>query len=70
MKTVGIVLVVLGILALVYGGVNYNRNRTVLEMGSMKITATEHKSIAVPAAVGVVVLVGGVALLVVDRRRS
>ena len=70
MKTIGIVLVVLGILALVYGGVNYNRNRTVLEMGSMKITATEHKSISVPAAVGVVVLVGGVALLVVDRRRS
>jgi uncharacterized membrane protein YidH (DUF202 family) len=70
MRTIGIILVVLGILALVYGGFSYNKNRTVLEMGSVSVTATEHKSIAVPAAVGVVVLVGGVALLVVDKRRS
>jgi uncharacterized membrane protein YidH (DUF202 family) len=70
MRIIGIILVVLGILALVYGGFSYNKNRTVLEMGSVSVTATEHKSIAVPAAVGVVVLVGGVALLVVDKRRS
>jgi uncharacterized membrane protein YidH (DUF202 family) len=70
MKTIGIVLVVLGVLALVYGGVSYNKNRTVLEVGSMKVTATEQKSIPVPAVVGVVVLIGGVALLVVGKRRS
>ena len=42
MKTLGIVLVALGVLALVYGGIDYNRNRTVLQMGSMSVTATEH----------------------------
>jgi uncharacterized membrane protein YidH (DUF202 family) len=70
MKTIGIVLVVLGVLVLVYGGIGYNKNRTVLEMGSVSVTATEHKSIAVPAVVGVVVLIGGIALLVVDKRRA
>jgi uncharacterized membrane protein YidH (DUF202 family) len=70
MKTIGIVLVVLGIIALVYGGINYNKNRTVLQMGDMTVTATEHKTITVPAVVGVVVLIGGVALLVVGKRRS
>ena len=69
MKIIGIVLVVLGVLALVYGGISYNKNRTVLQMGSVSVTATEHKSIAVPAVVGVVVLIGGVALLVVGKRR-
>ncbi|MFH1219700.1 MAG: hypothetical protein V1694_04530 [Candidatus Eisenbacteria bacterium] len=69
MKIIGIVLVVLGILALVYGGISYNKNRTVLQMGSVSVTATEHKSIAVPAVVGVVVLVGGVVLLVTGKRR-
>lgn len=68
MKNIGIVLVVLGVLALVYGGINYSRDRTVLELGSMKVTATEHRSIPVPAVVGVVVLIGGVALLVVGNR--
>jgi uncharacterized membrane protein YidH (DUF202 family) len=70
MKTIGIVLVVLGLLALVYGGISYNRSRTVLKMGSMSVTATEHKSVPVPAVVGVVVLIGGVALVMAGNRRS
>jgi len=70
MRIVGIVLVVLGVLALVYGGISYTKNRTVLQVGSVNVTATEHKSIPVPAIVGVVVLVGGVALLVAGKRSS
>ncbi len=70
MKTIGIVLVIIGVLALIYGGINYNKNRTVLEVGSMKVTATEHKSIPVPAIVGVVVLLGGAGLLVMGSRRT
>jgi len=70
MKTIGIVLVALGVLALVYGGFNYNKNRTVLQMGSVSVTATEHKSIPVPAVAGAVVLIGGATLLVLGRRRS
>ena len=70
MRILGIVLVIVGILALVYGGINYNRDKTVLKVGSMHVTATEHKSIPIPAVAGVVVLLGGVALLTVGRRRS
>jgi hypothetical protein len=70
MRTIGIVLVVLGILALVYGGINYTKNRTVLHLGDVNITATEHKSIRIPAVVGVVVLGGGIALLATGRRRA
>jgi uncharacterized membrane protein YidH (DUF202 family) len=70
MKTLGILLVVLGVLALVYGGISYNRNRTVLDVGSMHIDATEHRNFPIPVAAGVLVLIGGVAFLVVDRRRA
>jgi len=70
MRTIGIVLLVIGILALVYGGINYTKNRTVLKVGSMNVTAAEHRSIPIPAIAGVVVLLGGVALLVVGNRRS
>jgi uncharacterized membrane protein YidH (DUF202 family) len=68
MKTIGIVLVVLGVLALVYGGISYSKNRTVLEVGSMHVTATEQKHIPVPALVGVAVLIGGVAMVVMGNR--
>lgn len=70
MKGVGIVLLVLGTLALIYGGISYSRNRTVLEVGSISITATERKTVPIPAIVGVVVLIGGVGLLVAGRRAS
>jgi len=70
MKTIGIVLVALGVIALVYGGINYNKDRTVLEVGSVSITATEHKSIPIPAVAGAVALIGGVTLLVFGSRRA
>ena len=66
----GIVLVVLGVIALVYGGIAYSKDRTVLEIGSLEVTASERKSFPIPAVVGAAVLIGGVALLVVDRRRA
>ena len=68
MKTIGIALVVLGVLALVYGGISYSKSRTVLEVGSMHVTATEQKHIPVPALAGVAALIGGVAILVMGKR--
>ena len=70
MKTVGIVLVILGVLALAYGGLNYRRTRTVLQVGSVSVSATEHRSLPVAAVAGTALVIGGVALLVVGRRRS
>ncbi len=70
MKTLGWLLVILGVLAVIYGGIGYNRNRTVIEMGSMSVTATEHRNVAVPASIGVAVVLGGVALLVAGKRRA
>jgi hypothetical protein len=70
MRIAGIVLMVFGVLALIYGGINYNKDRTVLKVGSMSVTATEHKSIPVPAVAGAAVLVAGAAILVVGRRRT
>ena len=67
MKLLGIALVILGVVALIYGGVGYDRERTVLDVGGIKATATEHKSIPIAPIVGVALLIGGVALLVSKR---
>jgi len=70
MRTIGIVLLVAGVLALVYGGISYNRSGTVMEMGSLHVTATEQKKVTIPVVAGVVVLIGGAVLLVSDKRRA
>ncbi len=70
MKTIGIVLVVLGILALGYGGFGYTRDRKILEVGGLKATATEHKTVPIPAIAGIISLLGGIGLVVADKRRA
>jgi len=64
MKTPGIILVVFGIVALIYGIVGFDRQTTMIDMGGIKATATEHKTSPVATVVGIVALVGGAALLV------
>ena len=69
MRRLGIVLVILGVVALIYGVFGYERETTVLNVGGIKATATEHKTTPLASVVGVISLVGGVALLLASKRR-
>ena len=70
MKIVGFLLLVAGILAVVYGGISYNRQKTVLDLGPIQATATEQRNIPISPIVGGIAIVGGLALLFVPRRRT
>lgn len=68
MRLLGIVLVVFGIVALVYGGIGYNKKTTLLDVGGIKATATEHKQLPIAPIVGVIAIIGGVALMMASKR--
>jgi hypothetical protein len=70
MKIFGFALVVIGVIALAYGGITYNRQKTILDVGPFKATATEQKNVPLSPIVGGIALLGGILLLVVPRRRS
>jgi len=59
----GIVLIVLGALALAYQGINYTHRETVLDVGPIHATADEPKHIPLPPIVGGLAILGGVFLL-------
>jgi hypothetical protein len=65
---VGIVLIVLGALVLAYQGINYTRQKKVLDVGSVHLTTETHRRIPLPPIVGGLALVGGVILLVAGAR--
>jgi len=69
MKLIGFVLMIAGLLALVYGGVNYNRERTVVDVGPFKATATEQHNVPLSPIVGGIALVGGMVLVMLPRKR-
>ena len=63
--SVGILLIVLGALVLAYQGINYTRQKKVLDVGSVHLTTETHQRIPIPPILGGLALVGGVALLVI-----
>lgn len=63
MKVTGIVLIILGIIALIYGGITYTTHKKVLDIGPIQAEKKETHNIPLPPVLGVVVIVGGSALL-------
>ena len=66
---VGVLLLVLGLAALVYQGVNYTTRETVVEIGDLKMTADRQKTLPLSPLLGIVAVAGGVALIVVGGRK-
>jgi hypothetical protein len=69
MKILGVVLIVLGVLGLAYGGFSYTREKKVVDLGPLQATTRTHESVPVPPLVSGAALVGGIALLVVSGRK-
>ena len=67
---VGILLIVLGGLALAYQGFDYTRREKVLDVGPIHATAEEQKHVSIPPVLGGLVLVGGIALVIAGARKK
>jgi hypothetical protein len=67
-SVLGIVLVVLGVLALAYQGITYTVPKKAVDVGPIHVTKDEHHTVPLPPIIGALALIGGIAFLVVDRR--
>ncbi len=66
----GIILIILGGLALAYQGITYTTREKVVDLGPLKITADKEKSIPLPPILGALALAGGIVLVFVGVRKS
>ena len=67
---VGILLIVVGIIGLAYGGITYTRKEKVVDIGPIQATAEKHERIPLPPVVGGIALAAGVVLLLAGNRRT
>jgi hypothetical protein len=65
----GIVLIVLGLVALVYQGITYTSRETVVDLGPIHATADREKTIPLQPVIGIVAVGGGIALLMAGARK-
>jgi hypothetical protein len=67
---VGIVLIILGAIALIYQGFNYNRQKTVLDIGAIHATEDVHHHVSVPPILGGLGVVGGIILVAMGAKQK
>jgi hypothetical protein len=67
---IGIILIVLGVAGLIYGGITYTSSKNVLDVGSMHIQIDQKKQIPMSPIAGVEGAAIGVVLILIERRQS
>jgi drug/metabolite transporter (DMT)-like permease len=67
---VGILLIIVGVAGLAYGGFSFTRKEKVLDVGPIEASADKKESLPVPPILGALAIVGGVVLLASSARRA
>jgi uncharacterized membrane protein YidH (DUF202 family) len=67
---VGIVLILLGIAGLAFGGFSFTHKEKVLDLGPIEASADKKESLPIPPILGALAIVGGVVLVAVSARRA
>lgn len=70
MKLIGIVLIIAGILMFIFRGISFTKTEKVVDAGPLEINKKENKSVGWPVYAGAVVVIAGVALVAMDRRKA
>ena len=63
-KTLGIILIVLGLVGLAWGGFTYKTREKVIDLGPIQATQEKTHAVPVPPIAGALALIGGIFLVV------
>ncbi len=69
-KSVGFILIALGIVMMVYTGFNYVTTETVVDLGPIEINKDKNHFLGWSPIVGIVLLVAGVIALLSNKRSN
>jgi uncharacterized membrane protein YidH (DUF202 family) len=70
MKIAGIVLIIAGVVALVYGGFTYTTTKKAVDMGPIQINTKQNHSVPLPPVLGIIAIAGGGALLYFGAKKA
>ena len=70
MKIAGILLIIFGVAALIYGGFTYTSQKKVVDIGALQINRTENHTLPVPPILGIVAIAGGAGLIYVGAKKG
>jgi hypothetical protein len=68
-KIVGIILIVVGLVRLAWGGLTYTTREKVIDIGPIHASVEKTHNVPLPPVAGAAALIGGIALLVTSGAR-
>jgi len=69
-RTIGVILIALGLIGLIWGGFSYTTRDKVADIGPIDITRNKTHSVPLPPVLGVIAFLGGVALLAAGKKAA
>ena len=68
-KSIGVILLVVGIIMLVYGGFTYTKKEKVIDAGPIQVSADKQHTVNWPPYAGGILVVGGIVLLLAGKKK-
>jgi uncharacterized membrane protein YidH (DUF202 family) len=68
-KTIGIILIAIGVAMIVYTGFNYVTKEKVVDLGPIEINAEKNHTVKWPPFVGIILIIGGVVVIALDKKK-
>ena len=67
-RTLGIILIALGVVGLAWGGFTYTTKEKVVDIGPVDISRDKTHSVPLPPVFGAVLLIGGIAIVASSKK--
>ena len=67
-KTLGVVLIVIGLIGLAWGGFSYKTTETIVDLGPIKATQEKTHTVPLPPIAGAAALIGGIVLVASGKK--
>lgn len=67
-RTLGIILIVVGLIGLAWGGLTYTTREKVVDIGPIHASRDKNHTIPLPPMAGAVAFIGGVVLVVAGKK--
>jgi len=69
-KVIAVLLIVLGLVALAYGGITMTTRDKIVDLGPVEVTQEEKHRLPLPPVVGGIAVAAGIIMLVAGARKS
>lgn len=67
-KTIGIVLIIVGLVGLAYGGLTYKTRESIVNIGPIHASREKTHTLPLPPIAGALAVIAGIALVVTSKK--